>query len=65
MFVYIIFKVQKGFTPSSEVVTWAEELISEFQKHEKMGKGAFEMNGKMIDMPTIKQAQKILNKVHN
>jgi citrate lyase subunit beta-like protein len=53
--------VQKAFSPSQEKIQWATELISEFREHEKQGKGAFNFRGHMIDMPLVKQAQRILD----
>ncbi|TSU62972.1 Citrate lyase subunit beta-like protein, mitochondrial [Bagarius yarrelli] len=52
--------VQKEFSPSPERVNWATELISAFEEHQKLGKGAFTFCGSMIDMPSLKQAQNIV-----
>lgn len=53
--------VQKSFSPSQERIEWATALIAGFREHEAQGKGAFNFRGHMIDMPLVKQAQKILD----
>ncbi|RXN01050.1 Citrate lyase subunit beta-like protein, mitochondrial [Acipenser ruthenus] len=52
--------VQEEYFPSSEKVKWAQDLISAFDEHQKLGKGAFSFHGSMIDMPSLKQAQNIV-----
>ncbi|KAM9319989.1 citramalyl-CoA lyase, mitochondrial [Gastrophryne carolinensis] len=52
--------VQEQFTPSADKIKWAHELISAFQDHQRLGKGAFTFHGSMIDMPLLKQAQNIV-----
>ncbi|KAI1899600.1 hypothetical protein AGOR_G00063460 [Albula goreensis] len=52
--------VQEEFSPSPERIKWAQELISAFKEHQKLGKGAFTFHGSMIDMPSLKQAQNIV-----
>lgn len=50
----------EAFSPSKEKTQWAQELIKEFQEHERSGKGAFSFRGSMIDMPLVLQAKNIL-----
>ncbi|XP_060625540.2 citramalyl-CoA lyase, mitochondrial isoform X3 [Anolis sagrei] len=52
--------VQEEFSPSSEKIKWAQELIMAFEEHQRVGKGAFTFRGSMIDMPLLKQAQNIV-----
>uniref|UniRef100_A0A8C3HY06 Citramalyl-CoA lyase n=1 Tax=Chrysemys picta bellii TaxID=8478 RepID=A0A8C3HY06_CHRPI len=52
--------VQEQFSPSPEKIKWAQELISAFEDHQRLGKGAFTFHGSMIDMPLLKQAQNIV-----
>lgn len=52
--------VQKAFVPSAEKIEWASELIKAWDEHVKDGVGAFTFKNKMIDAPTMKQAQNIL-----
>ncbi|XP_075054148.1 citramalyl-CoA lyase, mitochondrial [Mixophyes fleayi] len=52
--------VQEQFTPNADKINWAYELISAFQEHQRLGKGAFTFHGSMIDMPLLKQAENIV-----
>uniref|UniRef100_A0A8C3LDS6 Citrate lyase beta like n=2 Tax=Phasianinae TaxID=9072 RepID=A0A8C3LDS6_CHRPC len=52
--------VQEQFSPSPEKIKWAQELISAFEEHQRLGKGAFTFRGSMIDMPLLKQARNIV-----
>jgi citrate lyase subunit beta-like protein len=53
--------VHEAFSPSPDRIEWATNLIAEFREHESKGQGAFNFRGHMIDMPLVKQAQKILD----
>nr|XP_034970362.1 citramalyl-CoA lyase, mitochondrial isoform X3 [Zootoca vivipara] len=53
--------VQEQFSPSPEKIMWAEELITAFEEHQRIGKGAFTFRSSMIDMPLLKQAQNIVS----
>ena len=53
--------VQAAFTPAKERVEWATELLRTFKEQQLEGKGAFTFRGHMIDMPTVKQAQNVLD----
>jgi len=55
--------VQASFTPSRERVEWATELLRTFEEQQQEGRGAFTFRGHMIDMPTVKQAQNVLDTV--
>ncbi len=52
--------VQEAFTPSDESVTYAKRIVETFEASQKEGKGAYSLDGKMIDMPLLKNAQKLL-----
>jgi citrate lyase subunit beta-like protein len=54
--------VQEAFTPSDESIAYAKRLVEAFEAHQKEGKGAFALDGQMIDMPLVKNAQKILER---
>jgi citrate lyase beta subunit len=54
--------VQAAFTPSPEEVQNATALLEAFKAHQAVGKGAFEFEGKMVDMPVIRRAQNILSR---
>jgi len=52
--------VQKAFTPSEEEIAYAKRIVETFEASQKEGKGAYSLDGKMIDMPLLKHAQKVL-----
>ena len=54
--------VQEAFTPSDEAITYAQRLVDAFTASQKEGRGAFALDGKMIDMPLLKNAQKVLDR---
>jgi citrate lyase beta subunit len=52
--------VQTAFTPGAEAIAHARRIVENFELSQKEGKGAFSLDGKMIDMPLVKNAQKVL-----
>ena len=54
--------VQEAFTPSDEAVAYARRIVETFEANQKEGKGAYALDGKMIDMPLLKIAQKVLER---
>jgi citrate lyase subunit beta-like protein len=54
--------VQEVFTPSNEAIEYAQRVVKAFTASQKEGKGAFALDGKMIDMPLLKNAQKVLER---
>jgi citrate lyase beta subunit len=54
--------VQEAFTPDDESIAYAKRLVEAFEAHQKEGKGAFALDGQMIDMPLVKNAQKVLER---
>ena len=56
--------VQEAFTPDDESIIKASCLVEAFVAYQKEGKGAFAMEGKMIDMPLVKAAQGVLERAH-
>lgn len=52
--------VQEAFTPSEEAIAYAKRIVETFEASQKEGKGAYSLDGKMIDMPLLKSAQKVL-----
>lgn len=52
--------VQEAFTPSDEEVAYAQRIVETFEASQKEGRGAYSLDGKMIDMPLLKNAQKVL-----
>ena len=54
--------VQEAFTPSDEAIEYAQRVVATFAASQKEGRGAFALDGKMIDMPLLKNAQKVLER---
>ncbi len=54
--------VQAAFTPSDEAITYARRVVETFEANQKEGKGAYALDSKMIDMPLLKNAQKVLDR---
>ncbi|CAG9832998.1 unnamed protein product [Diabrotica balteata] len=57
--------VQEAFLPSADKIEWARGLLHAFKEHQATGKGAFTYRGSMIDMPTMKQAQNVIDLVNS
>ena len=53
---------QEAFTPSASAIAYAKRIIESFETSQKEGKGAYVLDGKMIDMPLLKNAQKVLER---
>ena len=53
---------QEAFTPSAEAIEYAKRIVESFESSQKEGKGAYALDGKMIDMPLLKNAQKVLDR---
>jgi citrate lyase beta subunit len=54
--------VQTAFTPNDEAIAHAKRIIETFEVSQKEGKGAYSLDGKMIDMPLLKNAQRVLER---
>lgn len=52
--------VQEAFTPDNEAIAQAVRLMRAFDEHQNAGRGAFAMDGKMVDMPLIRAAEQVL-----
>ncbi|HEU0291874.1 MAG TPA: CoA ester lyase [Anaerolineales bacterium] len=54
--------VQEAFTPSDSAIEYARRIVESFESSQREGKGAYALDGKMIDMPLLKNAQKVLDR---
>jgi len=54
--------VQSAFTPGDAEIAEARRIVDGFEASAKEGKGAFALDGRMIDMPLVKNAQKLLDR---
>lgn len=48
------------FAPTAEEVEWAERLMEAFAAHQRKRTGAFSFEGKMVDMPILRSAQRMM-----
>ncbi|KAK4701765.1 citrate lyase subunit beta-like protein, partial [Phenoliferia sp. Uapishka_3] len=54
--------IQRAFSPSEKAVHRAARVIYAYSISEKEGKGAFALDGAMIDAPVLKQAERVIAK---
>src|SRR5450759_845333 len=52
--------VQEVFSPSDEAITQALRVLEAAAQQQKVGKGAFALDGKMVDAPVVKTAEWVL-----
>ncbi|KAJ1881401.1 hypothetical protein H4R99_006864 [Coemansia sp. RSA 1722] len=54
--------VQELFAPPKDIVRKAERIVQGYEENYMVGKGAFDLDGKAIDMPVIKWAYRVLRR---
>ena len=54
--------VNKQFAPSEKEIQFAERVMAALEDAKKQGKGAFSLDGKMVDKPIIERAETTLKK---
>jgi len=52
--------VQECFTPSDEAIAHARRILEASIENQEAGRGAFAMDGRMVDAPVVKTAQWVL-----
>ncbi|OQY92201.1 MAG: hypothetical protein B6D41_08400 [Chloroflexi bacterium UTCFX4] len=52
--------VQAAFTPSADAIANAQRIVEAARDHLNAGHGAFALDNKMVDMPIIKAAERVL-----
>ncbi len=52
--------VQQAYSPSAEEISKAERIIEAFGQAQAEGMGVFALDGKMVDMPIVKAAQRVV-----
>jgi citrate lyase beta subunit len=52
--------VQRLFTPSDEEIRQARRVMQAFEEYQRVGRGAFALDGKMVDAPIVKAAARVL-----
>ena len=53
---------QKAFAPDEKEVEWAVRIVIADEKADKQGRGAWTLDGKMIDVPVVGKAKAIVSK---
>ncbi len=53
---------QQGVHPSDAEVTKAKRIVEAMQQAAREGKGAVSLDGRLIDIASIRQAEALLNK---
>jgi citrate lyase beta subunit len=53
--------IQTAFLPTTEEIARARRLIDAFDAHQRVGRGAFQYEGQMVDMPIIRAARNVIN----
>ncbi len=48
------------FTPPPNEIGMAERLLAEHRRHQAEGRGVFSLDGKMVDMPMVRAAERVL-----
>jgi len=56
--------IYEAFKPNEKTLSFAKRVIEGNQHNQQQGKGAFELDGKMIDMPVVKWAHNILRRAN-
>jgi citrate lyase beta subunit len=54
--------VQEAFTPDDDTIAEAESIVNAYQDNQAKGRGAFAMDGRMIDAPIVKAAESIIER---
>jgi citrate lyase beta subunit len=54
--------VQTAFTPSEEAIAHALRVVQAAAGHQQAGLGAFALDGKMVDAPVVKAAERVLER---
>jgi citrate lyase subunit beta/citryl-CoA lyase len=52
--------INETFSPSTEEVEYAEQVVSAWEHAEASGRGSLDLNGRMIDVPVVKRARNLL-----
>jgi citrate lyase beta subunit len=54
--------VQQAFTPDDEAIARAKRIVETFEANQAKGAGAYDLDGRMIDMPLLRNARKVLER---
>jgi len=54
--------INRAFSPTQEEVAAAQRLIDAADAHQTGDVGVFELDGKMVDMPMVRAARRVLER---
>jgi citrate lyase beta subunit len=54
--------VQAAFTPDGAAIAHAKRIVETFEASQAKGAGAYALDGKMVDRPLLRNAQKVLDR---
>jgi citrate lyase subunit beta / citryl-CoA lyase len=54
--------LNEAFTPSAKEIAYAKRLVSADEQAAAQGRGSFSVDGKMIDVPVIERARRLLGR---
>lgn len=54
--------VQRAFTPDEDEVAAARRIVEAYETSLREGKGAFALEGRMVDMPMLRAAERVLSR---
>jgi citrate lyase subunit beta-like protein len=57
--------VQQAFSPDAAAIEQAINIVNAYQEHIARGIGAFTLDGKMVDLPVVKAAERLLSRANN
>ncbi|MEG3070671.1 MAG: aldolase/citrate lyase family protein [Candidatus Syntrophopropionicum ammoniitolerans] len=52
--------LNKVFTPTAAEISWAEKIVTVFDKEEAKGQAVFQVDGEMIEYPIADRARRII-----
>lgn len=56
----LVHALNEAFTPGADEVAYAKKLIAADEEAAAMGRGSFSVDGKMIDIPVINRARRVI-----
>ncbi len=54
--------INRIFAPSAEEIKQAQRLLRAYKEQQQAGSGVFTLDGKMVDMPMVRMAERVLDK---
>lgn len=56
---------QRAFNPSNEEIDWAVKVLLGDKEADRQGRGAWSLDGRMIDVPVVEKAKSIIKKAED